>query len=322
MIFQNSIDIIYIAFFNHERLKKSLFSLENFFINSDFKINIVIFDNSNDLKFFDKYKSCFESLHKSFNVKFILSKKNLGFGGACNKSTKIFDSEFIMFLNCDTSFSNSCIEDFKSMISYCSSSSPIVGPKIITNDGLIHSSCFSFDPISIFLKPLRHIRYIGKFTKFIPEYKSFKKRIDRITYEGINKKKPSYVDWVSGCCMLVRRDFFEEIKGFDERFFLYFEDVDICRQAKTYGKHVIFNPNFEIMHEAQHSSRTMKGVLKSIFFNKLARYHILSWIKYMIKWKKDFLIKFVHFIQRRKYKKFTNLNYDLDFSKYEEINDD
>ena len=195
--------------------------------------------------------------------------------------------------------------------------------RIITKNGLIHSSCFSFDPISIFLKPLRHIRHIGKFTKMIPEYKTFKKRIDRITYEGIDKTRPSYVDWVSGCCFLVKRSFLEECGGFDERFFLYFEDVDICRKAKHLNKNVIFNPAFEIIHDAQHSSRSMNGLLSNIFMNKMARYHIISWLKYMFKWRKDFFLKGKYFISRFFLKdKKNKFSYELDFSKFEEIDSD
>jgi len=324
MIYKKTLDIIYVAFFNHERLKRSFESLTKFFLNSDYLINIVIFDNSSNLSLHNKYKDYFETPISGFNIKYIFSKKNIGFGGGCNEASKYFNSDLIFLLNCDTCFSNSSLKNFDSMLDYCTSSSPIIGPKIITKNGLIHSSCFSFDPISILLKPLRHIRYIGRFTKLIPEYKYFKKRIDRITYEGINKKIPSYVDWVSGCCMLLERQFFKNSGGFDERYFLYFEDVDLCRKAKTLDKKVIFNPNFEIIHDAQHSSRTMQGLIKSIFFNKLARFHIISWLQYMFKWRNDFVVKFRHFVLRKKFKNTKNnkLNYELDFSNYEEIKND
>ncbi len=318
---KKSIDIIYIVFFNHEILKKSLLSLTEFFYGSDYSINVVIVDNSNDQKLYLLNKKYFENFSNSFNIKYVLAHRNLGFGGGCNMGAKIFDSDFLLFLNCDTSFSNASMKGFKTMFNFCQKSSPIVGPKVVNKFGLIHPSCFSFDPISILLKPIRHLSHLGGKTKLIPKHQAIKRRIDRITYEGIDKDKPSYVDWVSGCCLMIRRDFFKLCGGFDDRYFLYFEDVDICRKAKKYNKSVIYNPLFEIIHDAQHSSRIKKGFINSIFTNKLARYHINSWLKYIFKWRGDYLLKIKYIFLRIRNKKQLNqkLKYNLDFSLYQNI---
>ena len=145
--------------------------------------------------------------------------------------------------------------------------------------------------------------------------------MDRINYKGIEKNQPAYVDWVSGCCLLVKRDFFEECKGFDQRYFIYFEDVDLCRKARAMKKNVIFNPSFVIIHEGVHASRSKKGLIISILKNKLARYHLISWLKYIFKWKIDFLVKLKLFFWRLSLKNKNNLKlkYKLDFSRYENI---
>ena len=321
---KKKLDIVFVVFYNHQALKKSLITLKDFFQNSEYYVNIAIFDNSNDYKLANDFRLFCKDLEENLNIKYIFSQINFGFGGGCNRAAKTMNSEFILFLNCDTSFKKSSLKEFETMLKYCSISSPIVGPKIRDENGLTSSSCFSFDPISIFLKPIRHLKYVGKFSKYLSNYKIFKKRIERITYKGINKNKPSYVDWVSGCCMLIKRDFFVECKGFDERYFLYFEDVDICRKARKMKKEVIFNPLFEIVHQGQHASRSKAGLgsLNSILTNKMARYHLNAWLKYILKWRGDFILKIKFFISRVfKREKFNqNLAYKLDFSKYVNIN--
>lgn len=66
---------------------------------------------------------------------------------------------------------------------------------------------------------------------------------------------PVAVDWVGGMFMLFRREAFERVRGFDERFFLYYEDVDICRRLHGAGFRVMATPRAQAIHEAQRASR-------------------------------------------------------------------
>ena len=90
----------------------------------------------------------------------------------------------------------------------------------------------------------------------------------------MDKSQPCIVDWVSGCFAVVRKDFFENVSGFDERYFLYFEDVDLCRKARQFSHFVVFDPRMQIVHKARHQSASREGVVRSIVFNQVARYHI------------------------------------------------
>jgi GT2 family glycosyltransferase len=66
---------------------------------------------------------------------------------------------------------------------------------------------------------------------------------------------PQGVDWVAGMFMLFRREAFEAVKGFDEAYFLYYEDVDICDRLREKGCKVVFCPAVEILHDARRGSR-------------------------------------------------------------------
>jgi GT2 family glycosyltransferase len=56
------------------------------------------------------------------------------------------------------------------------------------------------------------------------------------------------VDWVSGACLLTRRDILETVSGFDENFFLYSEDVDLCARIRATGARILFTPEVEVVH--------------------------------------------------------------------------
>jgi GT2 family glycosyltransferase len=66
----------------------------------------------------------------------------------------------------------------------------------------------------------------------------------------------SVVDWLSGACMLARRDALAEVGGFDERYFLYWEDADLCRRLRARGYDVRYVPQAEAVHRVGQSSRT------------------------------------------------------------------
>jgi hypothetical protein len=64
------------------------------------------------------------------------------------------------------------------------------------------------------------------------------------------------VDWVSGACMLARRDVLRRVEGFDERYFLYWEDADLCRRLRSAGYHTRYVMDATAVHRAGHSARS------------------------------------------------------------------
>jgi GT2 family glycosyltransferase len=83
---------------------------------------------------------------------------------------------------------------------------------------------------------------------------------------------PLAVDWIAGMFMLFRRETYEALGGFDEAYFLYYEDVDICWRLRAKGYSVVFDPRAEIVHDAQRASR---GNLR------LAAHHLASIFRYL-----------------------------------------
>ena len=292
-----NLDVVYVNFHSAKELLNSIRSAVSCLAHRDIQLNFFIVDNSYaqtsiaEAQDFLLQLKCLERDNYGVSIRYQPSDNNLGFGKGCNKAASQGHSQNILFCNCDTSFAVLEPAKFKEALCLVDSQNAILGPKVVNEEGLLHASCFSFDPISILLKPARTIRKIGRLTKRIPEYKSIKQRIDRLTYEGFDKTKPIAVDWISGCFMLVNRQFFEESGGFDSRYFMYFEDVDLCRKARQLGRRVIFFPQLEVIHRARYQSSSQKGVVRSMLKNTTARHHVCSWVLYMIKWRMDFLAK-------------------------------
>ena len=81
------------------------------------------------------------------------------------------------------------------------------------------------------------------------------------------------VDWVSGSCVLVKREAFNEIGGFDERYFLYWEDADLCRRLRNAGWSIRFRPDARVVHVGARSSRTVKPLAIRAFHRSAFLYY-------------------------------------------------
>lgn len=90
----------------------------------------------------------------------------------------------------------------------------------------------------------------------------------------IDPNRPSAVDWTAGMFMLFRSKAFAEVGGFDEGFFLYYEDVDICARLWKAGWKVILQPTVSVVHDARRASHTDP---------KYTRWHLSSMMRYFIK---------------------------------------
>ena len=97
-----------------------------------------------------------------------------------------------------------------------------------------------------------------------------------------NHNEIKEVDWLLGAALLVRKKAIKEIGLMDERFFLYFEDVDWCRRFKLKNWKVIYYPGAKMIHFYQRLSAKEKNI--KFLFNKIVLIHLLSAIKYFSKW--------------------------------------
>lgn len=199
----------------------------------------------------------------------IETPRNLGFGGGYNKGIQRAQSKYILINNPAKILQNDGIEKMV-MTMERDPSIGIIAPKLVYDDGTIRPSVRSFpSPLDIIIKrtPLRYV-----FPKIFARYV----RID------VDSQKRQNVDWVVGGCLMIRRDLFDEIGGFDERFFLFFEDIDLCLRVHCKGKKVVYDPSVTALDRKRRLSG--EGFF-DLFLTKTGRIHLLSALKYFWKWR-------------------------------------
>lgn len=184
---------------------------------TDSNYEIIITDNDS------KDNSC-SNIESDFkNVKIIYSKDNLGFSKGNNIAVKEAKGEYVLFLNPDTIILDNSIEKALDYIKCKCSKKDLVGVRLLNGDRTLQfSSC------------------------------KFPKSANVITSSYVMSKEWHYknhnTDWVMGAFMLMKRDFFNEIGGFNESFFMYSEDIELCFRVKKNGGNVKYLSDAEIVH--------------------------------------------------------------------------
>ena len=216
---------------------------------------IFIIDNGHLIDYINIEKYCSQS-SKELSIE---KSKNEGLSVAQNKiinQKKL--SDYHLILNPDIYIDSNCI---KTLINYFENTKGVaaLGPKIRLPSGEIYPSAKLIpDPLT---QIMRRLNPSGKRNK---------------TYELSGNKflKPSSVPMISGCFILTKSEFLKNINGFDERFFLYFEDIDLLMRLKQFGE-IHYHPSVDVIHLHGDASR------KSF---KVMIHHFISFLKYYFKW--------------------------------------
>lgn len=209
------------------------------------------------------YPLC-NSIFSHERIHYIHNDLNIGFGAGHNRVFSILPdaSKFHLILNPDIRFEKSVLPQLQSMM--CSDENiGALMPKIVYPDGRLQRLA------KLLPSPIDLI-----FRRFVPVAR-IKDKINRL-YElhDLPHDDPIEVPSISGCCLLVRTSALRKVGGFDERFFMYMEDVDLVRRLGDFSK-IIYLPTVVVVHDYA------KG---SYFNRKLFLFHITSAIKYFFKW--------------------------------------
>lgn len=223
-----------------------------------YKYQIVIVDNNST----DGSKKFLKKI-KEKNVKYILSKKNRGFGAACNQIAKLEDSPYILFLNPDVEVSRNSIDELISFLEDNEKVGVVTG-KLLFPDGSLQLSCRKFPSI---LKAL--------FGRESLMRKIFPNNIISKNYlmSEVDYDKKQFPDWIRGAVMLFKTEVFKQVGGFDEKFFLYFEDTDICLRLLKKGYKAAYLPEAVFYHKL--AASTAKEQLRTKIIHNISMFHYI-----------------------------------------------
>lgn len=207
----------------------------------------------------------FKNIFLNDAIVYISVGKNIGFGSGHNKViSKIKNtSDFHLILNPDVFFEPSIILDLIEELKK-DKTLALVSPKVVFPDGTHQYSCRRYPTVGELIS--------RRFSYFIPFFKP--STLKGIYYDK-DLNKPFYAAYLTGCFQLYNTADFVGLNGFDERYFLYMEDVDICKKIDVLGKNKLYYPKVSIVHVLK------QGSLKKI---PLFLRHLSSAIKYYIKW--------------------------------------
>jgi GT2 family glycosyltransferase len=201
-------------------------------------------------------------------VTVIANAGNDGFARACNQAAAVSSGRYLLLLNSDTVMQRHTL---RTMVTCLEQHLDIGAVSCLQRDeqGRVLQSCFPFPSIR------DHVRYSEALPTVVRRLVG--------TMSPMDFTQSQDVDWANGACLMVRKSLYDRLGGLDERFFMYFEDVDLCRRVQQLGYRVRHVAEGEVVHLLGRSSRTNR--------NGLNKQWELSRIRYVEK----------HFAQPRRF---------------------
>lgn len=261
------ISILILNYNTKALLEQCLNSIKSNARNIQYEI-IVVDNNSSD--------GSVEYIEQHFSgLTIIANKHNAGFTKANNQAAKLAKGRNLLILNSDTIIHPNSLD---ALVEYLNASPnvAIVGSKLKNPDGSLQLSCGI---------------YPNLYNQFL--YRTFISRIfpnnpilGVYQYGGWDYSTTRLVDWVTGACLLIRKEIFERIGGFDENIFMFYEDVDLCFRVKKLGHNIVFFPDAEITHIQGGSWKNYRetpishGCKSALYFFKK---HYPYWQSYVLK---------------------------------------
>jgi GT2 family glycosyltransferase len=185
-------------------------------------------------------------------VRVIEQRVNTGFAAGNNTGIRATEGRLVLLLNNDTLVSPGAIDSLLARLE-AHPDAAVAGPRLLDAHG---DPELSFGPMISPLGELRQKVTTALYDRRVPAVARW------VTRET---SREQYVDWVSGACLLVRRDAAEAAGLLDERYFLYTEDVDFCAAIRARGDRILFTPAADIVHLRGRSRATAAAAMNTAY---------------------------------------------------------
>lgn len=215
-----------------------------------------------------------EILNDFPEVRYEAMEKNIGFGSAMNVGIRQAHGKYILIFNPDIIAKPGSLEELKRFMDE-NEDVGIVGPKLLNPDGSLQHSCYR---IPTFMIPAYRRTFLGRFNfgrRAVEEY--------LMIYD--NHDDMMEVDSLIGAALFTRRSALDKVGLFDEQFFMYYEDNDLCRRFWEDGYKVVYYPQAQMVH--YHRRISADGGLLQQLFSRFTWIQIASALKFFKKYRKS-----------------------------------
>ena len=264
-----------IIMINHNTKELTAQAVQSIFdTNPQISLEIVVVDNST------KQEEQYSSYHP--NVIVLPNVENKGFAHGCNTGAAVAKGEYLLFLNSDTIMQPDTLD---ASVQYMHEHSNVggLGVQVVLQNGELDHACKRGFPT-----PWNALCYFGKLDRLFPKVPLF----NGYRLNHLDNNKTHLVDAVTGAYLMMPANLYRELGGFDEIYFMYGEDLDLCWRIKAAGYDVVYYAPVTCLHLKGQSGRASRNaVVQYHFYNAMLifydRYYIgkyPAWLTGAVKW--------------------------------------
>jgi N-acetylglucosaminyl-diphospho-decaprenol L-rhamnosyltransferase len=220
------------------------------------RLDVTVVDQESDPAALSKIRERFPP------VTLIPNPRNDGFAAGVNRAAREAPGRHLLLVNPDTVVSPGLVQGLAAYLD-AHPEVAVVGPRILNADGTLQPSARRFPDLTTGMGGRT-----SWLTRVAPENWLSRRNLD---YSRV--LQPIHVDWVSGACMMVRREAFQGAGGMDEGFFLYWEDADFCRRLLSAGRRAAYVPTVSAVHTGSRASRHAAARSLVAFHRSAFRYY-------------------------------------------------
>jgi len=228
------VSVVIVSWNTRDLLRQCLCSLERARNHLVEQLEIVVVDNASSDGTVGMLSSEFA------DVRCIANASNRGFAAATNQGIAATAGRYVVLVNPDTDFTETALAELLRFADTHPAAGAL-GPRLIHEDGRLQVSCFRLPTIGREFWRLFHL------DRILP--------LDAYPMQRWSMQEPRRVEALQGACLLVRRDVLERIGPLDERFYMYTEEIDLCRRIIAAGWVVYWVPRSQVVHYGGQSTR-------------------------------------------------------------------
>lgn len=198
-------------------------------------------------------------------VTLVRNTENVGFARAVNQACALTTNERVLLLNPDCILEAGCLDPLSAELD-AHPECAIAAPRVLNEDGTVQGSVRGHPNLltGVFGRT-------SLLTRLFPNSALARRNV--VVGGGHELRESRTADWVSGACMLVRRRALDDVGGFDARYFLYWEDADLCRRLAAVGYTIRYVPTATVAHSGGGSSRSVRALAIRAFHRSAYLYY-------------------------------------------------